>query len=303
MVFFDVETTGVNTQKDEIIQFAGIRLAKDAEPEVLQFLCKPSFPVPQEAIDIHGISNETLADKPSFKHFAKDIVKFMKGADVGGYNHIAFDLPMLDRQLRSCGYVDIFVNAAFYDAYNVFKKQYSGDLSSTYQRYTNKEMIDAHDAMADIKATIEVAIKQIEQNEHSDLYRLMDETAVSPDRRVGLTSTIIIGDDNQYIWNIGKYKGYQVKELPKSFIDWALKQDFEDSVTAILKSSSGTNAGSQIHIVNNDGIPTWNIGKYKGVAIVDLPDDFVQWVMKKDFPKEVLATIKKVRKNGSKKSV
>lgn len=100
LVIFDLETTGVDTEKDEIVQFYGVRIdPNDKVPFILEFLCKPNVPISDEAAEVHGITNEMVANEPPFENNIEDLLKLFDGADVSGYNISHFDMPIINRQL------------------------------------------------------------------------------------------------------------------------------------------------------------------------------------------------------------
>ena len=92
---FDLETTGLQINTDRIVQIAIIKLDHSGERTELNQLINPEMIIPQEVIDIHGVSNELIQDKPTFSQFAPELIEFIGDADLAGYNSNKFDIPVL----------------------------------------------------------------------------------------------------------------------------------------------------------------------------------------------------------------
>ena len=99
LVFFDLETTGLDMQSDRIVQFAFIKIHPDGREEEWESLVNPGIPIPVEVTQIHGITDRKVKDKPKFDYFAPKIFEFLTGCDVGGFNAIRFDVPMLQAEM------------------------------------------------------------------------------------------------------------------------------------------------------------------------------------------------------------
>ncbi|MEY3404647.1 MAG: hypothetical protein RL161_77, partial [Bacteroidota bacterium] len=81
LCFFDLETTGTTINTDRIIEIAVLKLMPGGEVQRKYHLVNPGIPIPNESTAIHGIRNEDVQDKPSFKELAKDYAKFLEGCD------------------------------------------------------------------------------------------------------------------------------------------------------------------------------------------------------------------------------
>lgn len=234
LVIFDLETTTNIIKVAEIIQFAGIRIEPMGLTTPLQFLCKPKSSISSQASAVHGIYEQDLQDKPPFSSFLDDITQLFKKADVGGYNIARFDLPILDKQLRQEGHRNILNEANIIDSYQLFTKHFPRTLTQAVTYYTDENLDNAHDAMSDVQANIAVLAKQLKKEDHQKIDQIAEQFQLAANQRVGFSNLIMIDDQNQYIINFGKHKGKNVKDLPKSFIQWVLSKDFPDEVKDLL---------------------------------------------------------------------
>ena len=162
--FFDLETTGVDTMKDRIVEIAVIKIFPNGNRESKKYLINPEMPIPKEASDVHGITDEMVADCPTFSKYAKNLNEYMGDSDLGGYNSNSFDIPMLVEEFKRSGIVFDLKNRNYVDVLNIEKQVSSRKLGDVYSRYTDKILEGAHDALIDIEATIEILDNQIEKH-------------------------------------------------------------------------------------------------------------------------------------------
>src|SRR6188768_3775733 len=166
LCFFDLETTGINITQDRIIEIAVIKVMPNGEVIRKSNFVNPGIPIPPESTVIHGITNEAVADKPTFKEIAKDYVKFFEGADLAGFNILKFDVPMLVEEFLRAGVEFDYSRKKLIDAQKIFHMMEKRTLSAAFKFYCGKEMNNAHSAEADTQATMDVLIAQIERYEN-----------------------------------------------------------------------------------------------------------------------------------------
>jgi DNA polymerase III subunit epsilon len=241
LCFFDLETTGINITQDRIIEIAVIKVMPGGEIIRKSNLVNPTVPIPPESTVIHGITNEDVADKPTFKEIAKDYVKFFEGADLAGFNILKFDVPMLVEEFLRAGVEFDYSRKKLIDAQKIFHMMEKRTLSAAFKFYCGKEMTDAHSAEADTQATMDVLFAQIERYENqevtdglgnkvgvikNDMEELNKLTATE---MVDLAGRMVKNDKGEPVFNFGKHKNKPVltvfKEEP-SYYDWMMKGDF-----------------------------------------------------------------------------
>ena len=132
IIFFDLETTGIDTLNDRIVQIAIIKLSADGREEK-ERLINPTIPIPEEVTKIHGVSNEMVANEPTFKQLAKGLFQFIEGCDIAGYNHINFDMPMLIEEFARAGIAFPDPEAQYIDVMKIYFKFHPRTLSAAYQ--------------------------------------------------------------------------------------------------------------------------------------------------------------------------
>ena len=163
LVFFDLETTGLNVGKDKIVEISLLKVMPDGEEISRTELINPEVHIPDECSAIHGISDEDVREKPTFAQLADDLLAFIGDADLAGFNSNKFDVPLLVEEFLRCGRRFDLRNRYLIDVQNIFHKMEPRNLIAAYKFYCNGDLTDAHQASADTKATYEVLKAQLER--------------------------------------------------------------------------------------------------------------------------------------------
>lgn len=230
IIFFDLEATGTDPGTDKIVEIAMIKINPNGNREKYHKRINPGIPIPAETTAIHGITDEDVKDAPTFKQIAKELYEWMKGCDLGGYNAVRFDIPMLAEELLRCDVQVDFTERRFVDVQQIFFKMESRTLSAAYEFYCQKKMENAHSAEADIETTIEVLEAQLDrynddiENDVKALHTFTngDEGIVDYARRM-------VMKDGHPVFNFGKYKGKKVEDIfteQPQYYDWMMNADF-----------------------------------------------------------------------------
>jgi DNA polymerase III subunit epsilon len=253
LVFFDVETTGLNVLRDRILQIALIKYPKGGgEPVELSMLINPSMPIAPDAMAIHGITPKDLANKPTFQQVAQQLYDFIGNADLGGYNAARFDIPMLMEEFARVGLELDVTNRRIIDAQRIFYKMEPRTLKAALRFYCQKDLEDAHDALADVRATVEVFKGQLAHYEGKDLYQeegKVIETPIKNDMQVihdftndlntvDVTNRLKYDHNGGIVFNFGKYSGQLVSEVlqkDKQYYHWIQEKEFSAQVKQIVK--------------------------------------------------------------------
>ncbi len=236
IVFYDLETTGVNIATDKIVSISAKKINPDGSIESKYSLINPLIPIPPASTEVHKITNEMVKESPSFKNISKAMYDFFDGCDVAGYNLDNFDNGLLHEEFYRCGYD--FPNpekVSSIDAFTIFKKYEKRDLASALRFYCGKEMVDAHNAEADNSATIEIVGGQLERYDElkgKTVKELCD--SLKTENRVDWAGRIIKDDKGDYVFNFGSAKGTKVKDN-KGFAKWCLDKDFPESFKDLLR--------------------------------------------------------------------
>lgn len=219
---FDLETTGLQINTDRIVQIAIIKMNPSGERTELNQLINPEMIIPQEVIDIHGVSNELIQDKPTFSQFAPELIEFIGDADLAGYNSNKFDIPVLAEEFLRVGINFDFSFRKFIDIQNIFHKMEQRTLAAAYKFYCGEEMKNAHDALYDTQATLDVFLAQLERyKETPELKSKTDVTSLAEFSRAGtfelidLAGRLAKNEKGEAVYNFGKHKGKTIKEVSK----------------------------------------------------------------------------------------
>ncbi len=227
--FFDLETTGTNVAKDRIVEISILKVFPNGNKESKTWLVNPEMPIPKESYDIHGISNEKVANEPTFKELSKEIYQMIKECDLGGFNSDRFDIPLLAEEMLRVGVDFDMKNMVSIDVQTIFHKMEKRTLGAAYKFYCDKDLTDAHSAEADTLATYEILLSQLDR--YPDLENNVKKLAEFSTHRkfVDLAGFIGLDDDGKEVFAFGKHKGkgvHDVLEKEPGYFGWILNADF-----------------------------------------------------------------------------
>lgn len=242
LAFFDLEATGTNVGADRIVEISIIKLHPDGLEEVKTWRVHPEMSIPLEASLIHGIYDEHIKDEPVFKHIAQSVAEFLEDSDLAGFNSNKFDIPMLMEEFLRAGVVFDLDNRHFVDVQNIFHQMEQRTLKAAYQFYCDKQIINAHSAEADTRATMEVLLAQIAKYENqewedkkgnrsipviNDVEALHKFTNIN--RPVDFAGRMAYNEQGEEVFNFGKHKGKRVEDVlsvEPSYYSWMMQGDF-----------------------------------------------------------------------------
>lgn len=166
LIFFDLETTGVDPQHDRIIEISAIKLHPDQSQENLYYLLNPGIHIPEEASEVHGFTDEDVRNKPTFCNVASQVCRFFTNCDLAGFNVRRFDIPCLMEEFHRCKmYPILLTETKVVDVLSLYHKKEPRDLTSAVRFYCGEEFDKAHSAQADVEATIKVLQSQLRHYE------------------------------------------------------------------------------------------------------------------------------------------
>lgn len=230
IIFFDIESTGVDPARDRIVEISLIKVLPDnAGEEVKTRRINPGMHIPEASSAIHGIYDEDVKDAPTFAQIARSLADFIKGADLAGYNSNKFDIPLLVEEFMRAGVEIDLSGKHFVDVQNIFHKMEQRTLSAAYKFYCDCEIENAHSAEADIRATYEVLKAQLERYEdlENDIEFLAGFSRMN--RNVDFAGRVILNEKDIPVFNFGKHKGRPVTDVFESeptYYAWMMNGDF-----------------------------------------------------------------------------
>ena len=256
IVFFDLETTGVNVGQDHIVQICLHKVLPDGTTQTVTHFVRPvdgkgeTVHIPEVTTRIHGISDADVADKPTFRELASEIAAFIGDADLAGYNSNKFDVPLLVEEFLRADYPFDLKCRRRVDVQNIFHKMEQRTLKAAYRFYCNKELDNAHSADADTLATYEVLMAQLDRYQDAE-YTAPDGTVSKPivndiealsqfstaNTWADLTGFIGFDQQQREVFNFGKHKGKQVEKVfddEPSYYDWMMKSEFPLSTKSCI---------------------------------------------------------------------
>lgn len=256
LIFFDLETTGLNVGKDKIVEISLIKVMPSGEEIRRTELINPGMHIPEESSAIHGIYDKDVQDKPTFDQMADDLLAFIGDADLAGFNSNKFDVPLLVEEFLRCGRFLDLRNRHLVDVQNIFHRMEPRNLIAAYKFYCGGNLEDAHQASADTAATYEVFKAQLERYEDVEYTDPLTKSTYKPivgnikalsdftrnTRNVDMAGHIVWNDKDQAVFNFGKHKSIPVKAVfmkEPAYYDWMMKADFplytKEIITQIFK--------------------------------------------------------------------
>ncbi len=238
IVFFDLETTGINIAKDRIVEISILKVFPNGNKESKTWLVNPEMEIPIEVSEIHGITNERVVTEPTFNELAQQVSEMIEGCDLAGFNSNRFDIPLLAEEMLRAE-VDFEMNdRVAIDVQVIFHKKEQRTLGAGYKFYCDKELVDAHSAEADTLATYEILLAQLEKYEdlENDVSKLSEFS--THQKRADMAGFIMFDDEEDETFSFGKYKGQKVKDVlnrDKGYFNWIQKADFPLYTKKVLK--------------------------------------------------------------------
>lgn len=236
IVFFDLETTGLDLSKDRVVSIATIKVDMDGSTEEKKILINPEMPIPTEASDVHGITDDMVADAPTFRQVSKSLFAYFENCDIAGFNSDYYDVPLLMKEFSRCGIDFPTWELNLVDVLKFEKVLNPNKLSDVYKRYTGKDLDGAHDALNDIKATFEILMCQLQTHQKEDLTpQDIDLMCQGERKRFDLSGKTYLNASGEVCWSIGKNANNPVnKDIP--YLNWVLSSDFPEETKAKLRT-------------------------------------------------------------------
>ncbi len=242
LVVLDLETTGVWIDQDKIIEIALIKCTPQGQEDTFIKRVNPTIPIPHEVTDLTGITNEDVRDKPVFSDIAEEVLVFLEDADLGGFNIEKFDLPLLERELDECGFKFNWKTRNIFDAQKVFHLNEKRDLTAAYQFYCDKPLVNAHSALHDTEATLEILKNQIARyGEGEENLDVLKQFQYRKDNH-------FYDDERKFRWWNGKlymmfgkyarkYTLQDIAKMDRRYLEWILSADFSEDIKNLVKDA------------------------------------------------------------------
>jgi DNA polymerase-3 subunit epsilon len=239
LVFFDLETTGPEIGTDRIVQFAAVKLLSDSTRRQWQTLVNPKMPIPLGATKVHGLTDEMVKDAPTFDRIASRLYAALEGADLGGYNARRFDVPFLIHEFKRVGFTTDLSTRRIVDPMRIFMLSEPRDLGAAVKRYCGRAHDQAHQAMADTEAALDVFLAQLQEGvvpgDIDAIHRICADGSIDLERK-------LVWEDDEAVIAFGKNRGKRLRDLAandRSFLEWMLtpKASFPPDTCAIVRAA------------------------------------------------------------------
>lgn len=248
LCFFDLETTGTDVSKDRIVEISILKILPNGNREGKTWLVNPEMPIPPGATAVHGITDEKVANEPTFKQLSSTVWNFIKDSDLAGYNSDRFDIPLLAEEMLRTGIDFDLKNTRTIDVQTIFHKMEQRTLTAAYKFYCGKSLEDAHSAEADTNATYEVLKSQLDRyGEVLENDVKMLSTFSQHKRFADFAGFIAFDKDDEEVFTFGKHKGRKVLEILEAepgYFSWILNAEFPLYTKKVL-------TGIKLRVLNN----------------------------------------------------
>lgn len=242
IVFFDLETTGVNIGTDRIVEISCVKVHPDGTHTEYVQRVNPEMPIPAAATAVHHISDADVRDCPRFRDLAGKLMAAFEGCDIAGFNSNKFDIPLLMAEFARVGMNFSLAGRRLVDVQTIYHRLEQRTLSAAYRFYCGKNLEDAHSALADTMATYEVLMAQLDRyDETPEFGNDIDKLARFSIQggNMDLAGRIGRGQDGEPVFNFGKYKGQKVADVfrkESSYYRWMMQGDFPKDTKDIITS-------------------------------------------------------------------
>lgn len=240
LAVFDLEATGLDVTNDRIVEIAILRIDTDGSTHQYAKRVNPEMPIPNDSSLIHGIYDKDVQQEKTFTELAPDIADFLGNSDLAGYNSNKFDIPMLAEEFLRSGHVFDISSRKHVDVQNIFHKMEQRTLVAAYAFYCQKELKNAHQAMADVTATWEVLQAQLEKygNIEGNVQFLADFSKAGNFDLLDFAGRIAVNEKGEAVYNFGKHKGKTIREVNRiepGYYGWMLDANFPLYTKQVLK--------------------------------------------------------------------
>lgn len=242
LLFFDLETTGLDVGSDRIVEIAFLKWFPDGHTEEFETRVNPGIPIPAHVSEVHHIYDEDVAQAPSFADIADQVLELMRGCDLAGYNCLRFDIPLLAEELLRAGRSFNVDDYHCIDVMNIFLARMPRTLAGAMAYYCHGEVEDAHSALGDSKATMAVLQGQLRM--YHDLPSSVEKLAEYSHVRqtADLAGMLLYDAQGEAVYNFGKYKGQRVKDVHATnpgYYAWIQERDFPQYTKLTLRRVLG----------------------------------------------------------------
>ena len=242
LVFFDIETTGLDLRTDRIIELAFIKVTPQGDVLERERRFNPGMPIPPEATAVHGITDEDVADEVAFCRTASSLVSLLEGCDLSGFNVRRFDIPMLMEELKRCGVELSLDGRRIVDMQNIFHREERRDLTAAARFYLAREHEEAHTALGDIRTSAAVLGAQLDRYAH--LPRDLDGLHAYCEEYAPILTEVdrwFRGEEGERVFRRGKHRGQALAEVAREAPDYLLwmmgAEDMDEDVVAIVRAA------------------------------------------------------------------
>jgi DNA polymerase-3 subunit epsilon len=222
LCFIDLETTGLDVENDKIVEITICKIHPNGEREIKTKVFNPERPISPEATELHGHTNESVANEKPFHKYAKGMHSFIEGCDIAGYNSNTYDNPMLYFEFLRAGIEWDYKSVNLIDVCNIFKIKEPRTLAGAFKFYCDKVSENTHNSKDDILATVEVFESQLEKYELPTNLKDLAYLSNYDKEIIDIGGKFSKDDDGDLIFNFGAKNRGKKCTSDKGYLEWMI---------------------------------------------------------------------------------
>jgi DNA polymerase III subunit epsilon len=226
IIWFDVETANFAPQPEDarICELGFQVIYHDDRPDyVYNSLVNPEIPIEPGATEVHGITDEDVRERPTFKQIAGGLVKGFRDCDYGGYN-VRFDVRVMTGEMKRAGHDWSYAGAYLVDPFEIWRQKQRRRLTDAVREFLGREPSGAHRAVSDAKDALEILTGQLQRwpdlprtvRELHEFAFPVDPNSVDPAGKFRWSGDVCLA-------TFGKWNNVPIEKIARSYLEWMVR--------------------------------------------------------------------------------
>lgn len=236
LIILDFETTGLDVDTARIIELGFELYTAEGLKKTYRQLINPGVLIPPQATAAHHITDEDVLNKPKFKQLAANLASGFSHCDFAGKN-VRYDLRVCAREMRRNGVEWSYEGAHIIDIDRLEQIGEPRTLSHLYKKHTGEDLDNAHQAMADVRASTVVICKQLETYTEALPRNVKMLHDLQWPGWIDTEGKFKFDEEGTPRVMFGKHRNVPMKNVPPSYWRWILEADFPKEVKQLASDA------------------------------------------------------------------